>query len=43
MEYSPEILSYIIKLAMLVSYILVGDLPAKVQNACHGPLWGVGV
>lgn len=43
MGYIPEILLYIIKLAMLVSYVLVGDLPDKVQNACDGPLWGVGI
>ena len=43
MGYIPEILLYIIKLAMLVSYVLVGDLPAKVQNACDRPLWGIGI
>ena len=38
--YSGNIKSYIIKLVMFMSFILVGNLPAKVQNACPGPLWG---
>ena len=28
---------------MFISYILVGNIPGKVKNACSGPLWGAVV